>query len=129
MGTDHIFVTQEDSYVLTCYRYIELNPIRAGMVAHPGEYPWSSYRSNGEGKSNAMLTPHPHYLALGLNVQQRLAAYRNLLQVQMNESDVQTIRKATNANYALGTELFQSEIANMLQRRVAPARRGRPRNQ
>jgi putative transposase len=51
-------LTQDEGYILTCYRYIELNPVRAAMVAHPGEYRWSSYAVNGQGLCNPVITPH-----------------------------------------------------------------------
>lgn len=57
-------LTQEDNYLLACYRYIELNPVRAGIVNHPGAYRWSSYRANGQGTHCPLLTPHPLYESL-----------------------------------------------------------------
>ena len=57
-------LTQTEDYVLACYRYIELNPVRANMVNHPREYPWSSYRGNGEGLSSELIIPHDQYLRL-----------------------------------------------------------------
>ena len=54
-----------EMYLLTCYRYIEMNPVRAGMVDHPSDYPWSSYACNAAGKPNPMLSPHDLYLQLG----------------------------------------------------------------
>ena len=56
---------QEETYLLACQRYIELNPVRAGMVPHPAEYRWSSYRANAQGEADALLQPHPLYTALG----------------------------------------------------------------
>jgi putative transposase len=57
-------LTQSEDYVLACYRYIELNPVRANMVQHPADYSWSSYRANGDGRANPLLTPHAEYLRL-----------------------------------------------------------------
>lgn len=68
-------ITQEDRYVLACYRYIELNPIRAGMVKHPAEYRWSSYRVNAQ---NELVSPNQSYLSLGRNTTLRQKAYRKL---------------------------------------------------
>ena len=65
-------------YLLSCMRYIELNPVRAELVAHPSEYPWSSYRANALGREDGLVTPHPHYFALGRTPRQRRAAYRSL---------------------------------------------------
>src|SRR5439155_17811522 len=61
--------------LLFCMRYIEENPVRAGLAAHPGGYPWSSYRANALGEDDALLTPHPHYCSLGRSPEERRAAY------------------------------------------------------
>ena len=63
-------------YLLACMRYIELNPVRAGIVRRPAQYPWSSYRANALGEEDALVTPHPWYYALGRTPQARRAAYR-----------------------------------------------------
>jgi len=63
-------------YLLACMRYIELNPVRAGIVRRPAQYPWSSYRANALGEADALVTPHPWYYALGRTPQARRAAYR-----------------------------------------------------
>lgn len=121
-------LAQNDRYVLTCYRYIELNPVRAKMVPHPRDYPWSSYRSNAEGHPDALLTPHPDYLGLGSRESERLDAYRELFSAHLEAERIAEIRQATNGNYALGDEEFRAEIARMLSRRVTPGVGGRPRS-
>jgi REP-associated tyrosine transposase len=63
-------------YLLACMRYIELNPVRAGIVRRPAQYPWSSYRANALGLADALVTPHPWYFALGRTPQARCAAWR-----------------------------------------------------
>ncbi len=65
-------------HLLACMRYIEENPVRAGLAAHPGAYPWSSYRANALGEDDALLTPHPHYCSLGRSPDERRAAYAAL---------------------------------------------------
>ena len=65
-------------YLLSCMRYIELNPVRARVVQRPGQYRWSSFRANALGQSNPLLTPHAHYCALGRDAESRQAAYRAL---------------------------------------------------
>ena len=65
-------------HLLACMRYIEENPVRAGLAAQPGEYPWSSYRANALGEDDALLTPHSHYCSLGRSPQERRAAYAAL---------------------------------------------------
>src|ERR1700694_2194333 len=64
-------LVQSDSYVLACYRYIELNPVRAGMVSSAAQYFWSSYATNAEGRTNGLLQPHPAYESLGQNRERR----------------------------------------------------------
>ena len=66
------------AHLLACMRYIEENPVRAGLAAHPGGYPWSSYRANALGEDDAVLTPHPHYCSLGRSPGERRAAYAAL---------------------------------------------------
>ena len=119
-------LAQSEAYVITCYRYIELNPVRANMVHHPGDYRWSSYRANAEGRQDPVLTPHSLYLRLGQNEAQRKAAYRGLFEVDLDPYQITAIRNATNGNYALGDGRFQEEIEKMLRRRVMPGKSGRP---
>ena len=122
-------LTREESYVLGCYRYIELNPVRAGIVEHPGEYRWSSYRANAQGEERGELTPHESYLALGTDEQARRTAYRELFRYQLDPGLVDEIREATNGNYALGSSRFQEEVAKALGRRVVRGRSGRSKKQ
>jgi putative transposase len=84
-----------DTYALTCYRYIELNPLRAGMVAHPREYRWSSYRGNADGMADPILSPHATYLSLSDCPGKRTLAYRDLFVCTLRETDIEEIRKAT----------------------------------
>jgi putative transposase len=62
-------------HLLACMRYIEENPVRAGLATHPGAYPWSSYRANALGEDDALVAPHPHYCSLGRSPDARRAAY------------------------------------------------------
>lgn len=71
-------LVQEDAYLLACYRYIELNPVRAGIVRHPSQYQWSSYRHNGLGETSDLLLPHQNYLDLGRTESERRENYRSL---------------------------------------------------
>ncbi|MEO8162047.1 MAG: transposase, partial [Arenimonas sp.] len=72
-------LVDSERYVLSCYRYIELNPVRAGMAATALDYRWSSHRHNGRGVSDPRIKPHPTYLALGATEAERLKAYRQLV--------------------------------------------------
>lgn len=120
-------MAQDDAYVLGCYRYIELNPVRAGMVKHPGEYRWSSYAANAQGAQSSLLTAHPDYRGLGHDDSARQQAYRELFRYQLDPGLVDEIRDATNGNYALGDDRFHRQIENALQRRATRGRPGRPR--
>lgn len=68
-------IVQSADYLLKCYRYIELNPIRAGMVKYPEEYKWSSYHANALVIESVLRTPHEEYLRLGKSTEEREAAY------------------------------------------------------
>lgn len=118
---------QADAYLLACQRYIELNPVRAGMVEHPADYPWSSYRANAQGEVNPLITPHPVYLALGDSSASRQAAYRELFRHRLDPDLVDLIRQATHGNFALGNTLFAEEIARALKQRALPGKPGRPK--
>jgi len=119
-------LAQDETYVLTCHRYIELNPVRANMVDHPRDYTWSSYRAHAEGRHNPLLTPHPEYQQLGQTDSERQTAYRSLFKAHLDPDTLKTIRTATNGNYVLGDNRFQEHIARMLNRRVTPGKSGRP---
>lgn len=112
--------------MLACYRYIELNPVRAKMVRHPQHYRWSSYRTNAEGKEDALITPHEMYQRLGRSADSRLEAYRALFKAHVDDDELNQIRSATNGNYVFGSERFQEQIGEMLGRRVVKGNPGRP---
>jgi putative transposase len=117
-----------DQYLLTCYRYIELNPVRAGIVTLPEEYGWSSFHRNASGKKDELITPHATYLSLGKSEEARLSAYRRLFREAVDDDDIATIRDHVNQGRALGSEAFINRIEATLNRRVRLARRGRPAN-
>jgi putative transposase len=113
-----------EAYLLTCYRYIEINPVRAGMVASPGNYRWSSYACNVLGRSDCLVEPHELYHALGRNAEERRLAYRALFKEKLDEATLTDIREATNKAWVLGNERFKDEIEKALQRRTRPLARG-----
>ena len=119
-------LTQSKNYVLACYRYIEMNPVRAAMVVKPTDYRWSSYRANGLGKVDALITPHIEYRRLGANDVERRQAYRALFRAHVDEAIVDEIRNATNGNFALGGKRFHQRIEKALGRRVTRGVAGRP---
>jgi putative transposase len=93
-----------------------------------GDYPWSSYRTNGQGEANPLLSPQEEYLRQGSTPDARQAAYRELFRAHMEPQLADEIRKATNGNFALGNERFQKEIEKILNRRVVPGKPERPKN-
>jgi putative transposase len=119
-------LTQEETYLLACQRYIELNPVRAGMVEHPADYRWSSYRVNAQGEADSLLKAHPLYDALGVDAARRQAAYRELFRYELEPGLVDEIRCATNGNYALGNDTFAAQVAAALGR-LWGGKSGRPR--
>ena len=120
-------VIQGDRYLLTCMRYIELNPVRAAMVQHPREYPWSSYRAHAYGDVDALLTDHVLYQRLDRNAAARQSAYRQLFRAQIPKPELEAIREATNKAWVLGDARFRAKIEKSAGRRVAPLARGRPK--
>lgn len=113
-----------EAYLLTCMRYIELNPVRAGMVSHPSEYPWSSYRHTAMGLSDALVTPHALYRSLGRDDGERQSAYRQLFKTRVADKTLAEIREATNKAWVLGNDRFKDSIESQLARRVSPRSRG-----
>ena len=118
-------VIEAGKYLLTCLRYIELNPVRAGMVDSPADYYWSSYQANALGKSVKMYTPHPEYLALGQEKSIRQSAYRALFRQHIDVDEIALIRAATNKELVIGCERFRIEIERLSGRRVTELKRGR----
>lgn len=116
-----------DSYLLSCMRYIELNPVRAAMVDDPAHYRWTSYRSNALGQANERLTPHPLYLALGRSDTDRLNAYRALFRASLDQAAIDDIRLALNQNQPLGNHRFMTSIERATGERREARPRGRPR--
>ncbi len=114
-----------DQYALICYRYIEMNPVRAmNMADHPAEYPWSSYRFNALGETNPLVIPHDQYKALGQSNDLRQQNYRGLFATEIEEKTLEEIRESTNKAWVLGSDYFKENIAEKLNRPVAPLARG-----
>jgi putative transposase len=120
-------LVDSDAYLLTCMRYIELNPVRAQMVDHAGEYRWSSYGTNAQGRGDRLLSPHPLYTALGLTAAERQHAYRELFRSQLDDDLLHEIREAVNHELVLGRSYFKDRIEAMTQRQTRLGFPGRPR--
>jgi putative transposase len=113
-----------ERYFLRCSRYIETNPVRAGMVHEPGAYRWSSFRSNAEGWPDALVRRHEVYLALGRSVSARREAYRALFETSLEPSTLDSIRRAARGGRALGFDDSRSEIEDALGRSLSPGPHG-----
>ncbi|MGR8919390.1 MAG: transposase [Gammaproteobacteria bacterium] len=117
-------VVEADSYLLACQRYIELNPVRAGVVRTPGEHAWSSFHANAMGRPDEIVTPHELYAALGRTPVARRRAYRQLFELELEPGVVTRLRDATRRGDALGSEPFLAELAAAAGRAVGPRDRG-----
>jgi len=120
-------LVESETYFLACQCYIELNPVRASMVAVPANYRWSSYANHAFGQLDACLTPHPEYLRLDADPDRRRHAYRELFRHHMENNLLHTIRETLNQELVLGSEQFKDRIEAALKRRVRPGQPGRPR--
>lgn len=108
-----------EQYLLTCMRYIELNPVRAqNMANHPGEYPWSSYQCNALGEENDLVIPHREYKRLGSTEDERQSVYRQLFRARIPEMTLDTIREATNKAWVIGSNRFKAKVASKIDRPV-----------
>lgn len=116
----------DDEYLLTCMRYIELNPIRANMVKNPAQYRWSSYRCNAQGKNNPLILPHALYQSLGKTKHERCESYKSVFKAHIDPDDLKDIRASLQTGTPLGNELFKEKIEKKLKTKVGQARRGRP---
>ena len=119
-------IAESARYVLACYRYIELNPVRASIADAPGHYRWSSYRANADGSDDRLLTCHAEYLALGEDGASRRRAYRDLVHDGLEPTILKRIREATNGGYPLGSESFAAETLLARGWKLAPGKPGRP---
>jgi putative transposase len=108
-------------------RYIELNPVRAGMVDHPREYRWSSYHANAYGKLAALVTPHKLYEALSTDEAERKKYYRAMFSGHIDDEVVKEIRATSQTGTPLGNNRFIDQIEAVLGRKVGLSDRGRPR--
>ena len=119
---------ESEHYLLACYRYIELNPVRAqGIADTPDDYRWSSYHANALGRGDAWLTPHSLYNALGHSPAARQSAYRELFRIPLTVETASEIRLSAHQGVVLGSEVFRERMAQSLNIRATPGQRGRPK--
>ena len=120
-------LVDSETYLLRCYRYIELNPLRARMVSDPADYRWSSFACNALAVADPLVRPHSSYVSLGTNLAERCAAYRTLVEQAITPDELNSIRLHLQRQHAYGTERFREAIEAQLSRRAGPAKIGRPR--
>ena len=118
-------LVETERYFLVCQRYIELNPVRAGLACEPAAFHWSSFNSNALGIDSSLLTPHEVYLRLGNTQAKRLAAYLALFNEPIPQKQLDEIRFALNKGLVLGSGKFKDRIAMESGQRTRPGKRGR----
>lgn len=118
-------LVDSEQYALRCYRYIELNPVRAWMVDDPVVHPWSSFGGNAGHRVDPLLEPHATYLALANEPRARAEAYRALFRESLTEEQLGDIRAYLQQQRALGTSAFQRRVEQQLERyaSIRPAHR------
>lgn len=119
-------LVDSERYCLICYRYIELNPVRANIVLHPADYRWSSYAANARGMADPLLTPHPQWRALGPDQGRRCRAYRELFACGPQRSELEAIRRSNRKGLPLGSDAFRENIEAELGIRLGNRKVGRP---
>ena len=126
-GRHKASIVDAESYLLTCSRYIEMNPVAANMVKHPAEYRWSSYRANAFGEKDELITQHEVYQRLGNCEASRREGYTKLFDTAIDPDDARRIRSTASFSMPLGDSRFKQQIETALKRKVGYEHRGRPR--
>jgi putative transposase len=122
-------LVDSDAYLLACYRYIELNPVRAGIAANPADYAWSSYRANALGRSDRLITPHEVFLGLSREESERRERYRRLVAEGLSGAQLREIRLVTQRQRALGPPVFRQFVERRTGMRAGIGTPGRPRKE
>jgi putative transposase len=117
---------QTDRYLLACMAYIDLNPVRAGLVEHPRDYPWSSHAHYAGLRMDRLITPHPLTWELGNTPFAREAAYAALVQQGVAAPLQQALTQSALTGWALGEPDFVADLQKQMERRVSKSRPGRP---
>jgi putative transposase len=119
-------VVQDDDHALVVLRYIEANPLRAGMVADLADYPWSSYGFHGLGRDDALISPLPAWEALGQAQEKRRSYWKKWVHTPLAESQLAEVRRSMVSGRPFGTVAWAESKATVLGPPPAPKRRGRP---
>jgi putative transposase len=117
-----------DFYCLACYRYIELNPVRAGIVTRPDDYAWSSYRENTGRRALAIVEQHPSFVAMGRSEELRILAYRALVAEALSTEAIGQIRMGTVSGRPVGSPKFVESLEQRSGLDLSQRSRGRPKN-
>jgi len=125
-GRHRSSIVQAETYLLRCYRYIELNPVRARLVARPEEYRWSSYRVNAWG-DDSWLSPHKEYWKLGATEVDRTYAYRELFKSELSNENLHAIRNSAHYCQPVGDDRFRHQLESKYGIKCGRMQRGRPR--
>lgn len=115
-----------DRYLLACCRYVDLNPVRAAMVAAPGDYGWSSFRGRTNFSRDAVLDSHCAFEALGASPEQRARAYTRFVSQRTADAELSLIREALQRNQLTGGSRFIADIEVKIGRRLSAKAQGRP---
>jgi putative transposase len=118
---------QAERYLLACMVYIDLNPVRAGLVADPGDYPWSSHLHYVGRRSDRLITPHPLYWEMGNTPFARDVAYADLVRSGIGQDQQRALTDATFRGWALGEPNYVADLQRRTERRVSKGKAGRPR--
>ena len=117
---------QAERHLLACMAYIDLNPVRAGLVVDPRDYPWSSHGHYTGQRHDRLITPHALYWQLGNTPFAREAAYAELVRAGLSPAQQQALTQSALRGWALGDASFVAELQRRTERRVSKASAGRP---
>ena len=120
-------IVSRDNYLIMCSRYIELNPLRAGIVSRPGDYIWSSYRFHAEGKREQLVDDDPLYAGLGSTQSERQQRYKQWIASSLSDNELHSIRTATQKGTVIGNQRFERVIESTTGRSMKLVTPGRPR--
>ena len=120
-------IIQSQNYLLSCMRYIEMNPVRAGMVDHPAKYRWSSYAANALGMNNSILHQHDEYIGLGASKDHRQKVYLELFDYDLDSGALELLRQSLQSGTPLGNDQFKAQIERVVGRKVGWICPGRPK--
>lgn len=117
----------EPGYILNCYRYIEMNPVRRGLCADPGDYAWTSYRTNALGEDSKLLAAEDAYDSLGDTAHERRQAYQSIFTREPVLAAERQLMRTTSANRAYGSAALCANLELRMGKRVSLGKPGRPR--